>query len=134
MEPQFTEVNDPIFGKMFEIDLDPDFEPRMQALNFLVAKNHEIRQAVMDSMGKLVDVSMSDTVMGEDRESFLAEKVKPHVRKIGQDLNDLGNSYSEGVGFGLMQFTMYMCTQFFRDPSDARCLEFAWDGIGEWMA
>lgn len=109
----------------FVVDLDPTFNSRMDGMRDQLRMSPHVLTEVKEVAIRLIDISQGDSDMSEDRKGFLAEELKDEIRNLGQKLYDLG-------GLTLMQYVVYCISQFFKHPSDQRCLDFAWDGIGEW--
>ena len=115
----------------FTVDLDPGWEARMQEVRRLLSMNPVLQHHVGRWMGELIYISWCDQAppTSEHRQAFLTDdpKLKKRIRSIGEEV------YAKG-GFGMMQYVHGCVAIACRGPHDARTLEYAWDGIGEWKA
>lgn len=107
------------------VSLDPGYEFRMVDQLIELRDNKEKRVLLLNTATRLIEISCTHPETGEDRNVFLCDEEKEEVRALGTALNEAG-------GLTLMQFCCEFCREFFMGRSDARFLEFAWDGIGEW--
>lgn len=107
------------------VTLDPGYEFRMADQLIELKDNKEKRVLLLNTATRLIEISCTHPCNTEDRNVFLCDEEKEEVRALGTALNDAG-------GLTLMQFCCEFCRELFMGRSDARFLEFAWDGIGEW--
>ena len=107
------------------IDLGPQPRPAGEVL-----RDHREHTRTLGLLaGELVSLSWDDTTDGEDedRQAFLHPAHKERCREIGMAIHEIG-------GLELMQAIHAGTQTMYKGPYDARILEFAWDGIGDWRA
>jgi hypothetical protein len=106
------------------ISLDPGYDYRMADQLLELRNNNEKRGLLLNTATRLIEISCNHPCNTEDRNVFLCDEEKEEVRALGTALNDAG-------GLTLMQFCCEFCRELFMGRSDARFLEFAWNGIGD---
>ena len=141
MKPQYTKKPSDSasdlaekLGFDFIYDMDPEFNDKMDETHKIVQSYSELIVLVDESVRMLIKVSEDDKDLTENRMVFVDEKIKPHVRNIGEIIHKAGEKHAEGFGFRLMQYVASKAGLSFVDQSDSRVLEFAWNNIGEWQA
>lgn len=88
-----------------------------------ITSDPELMEKLSNACMMLICLSAADPHGPEDEERnpwFDRE----HVRYIGEYLYSLGQEAA-------MQLAIHMCRDLFYGRYDARALEFAWDGIGQ---
>lgn len=108
-----------------QINVDPNYKQEMDALWDRIKLDAFLRLEFLALARELVQISVHDTDMTENRQSFLDPKKKEQIEGIGKRANELG-------GFRFMQMVAEAAMPMYAHPSDSRMLEFAWDGIGDW--
>ena len=84
-----------------------------------------------EALTVLIERSRSVTTRGCGRSTFLGD-YKPTTIGIGKAIHKTG-------GFSAMQLVLSafmdsIPSEEYWRKSDARCIEYAWDGIGDWLA
>lgn len=104
-----------------------ELKQRMLYIHNAITTDPELLAVVKELSAQLIGISQAEDDMSEHRKSFLTDdpNIKRDIRQVGVDLNELG-------GLSMMQYVHYRIRPLLKHPSDGRCLEFAWDGIGEW--
>lgn len=112
----------------FIINIDPPgIKEAHAAFNTRLENEPELLEWFHKSASCLTAISYLESDLTETRVAFLTEDpdLKADIRKIGRQAHAQG-------GLVAMHALFAYCT--FKGPSDARTLEFAWDGIGDWRA
>ena len=114
---------------MVVINMDPGYHARMHSILEEIQASEVFSALVSSLVGEVVHYSWIDSTAGDDenRVAYLSEKHKDAIRLLGTRAHEMG-------GFDLMQFVCEAARPMMKGPCDARTLEFAWDGIGEWRA
>lgn len=79
-----------------------------------------INREVLTLLEELKAMSINCKIEGENRAVYLGAN-KPRAREIGERLNEIS-------GFGLMNWVALQVP-----AHDRRELDYAWDGIGDWL-
>jgi len=112
-------------GIDFAITLGPEPTPTHEVL----AAHKDHQREISLYIGELISISWLDPTDGfdEDRKAYLDPAHRDRIWGIGNELHNLG-------GYQLMLSAHTISRGYMKGPHDARTLEFAWNGIGEWIA